>query len=942
MGPSSKTQHDTEIGRLSRLYDALRLINRTIVRVGTRDELFAEVCREVVEHGGFLVAWIGWEDRESRRLVPVASWGDKDNYLRDIVIYTDDRPEGQGPTGTAFREQRPYICNDLDADAGTLPWRAKAKRMGFGSSAALPIRLRGEVCGTLSVYAAEPGYFTTREIVLLEEAASDVSFALDRYALELEHRHADAVARQEKHFSDTMIESMPGIVYFYDVEGKFLRWNQNMVIASGYSPEEIAGMHPVDFFAGSDQALIREKITEVFACGESNVEATFVAKDGRATPYFFTGRRLIFNGKPCLVGVGVDVAERHKVEAALRSSEERYRTTLDGILEGCQLIGVDWRYLYLNDTAELHNRRPNRELLGRTMQEAWPGIEAAPVFQMLRRCMDERCALHNEIEYLFADGSRGWFDVRCQPVAEGIFVLSIDISDRRQAEAALRESEERFRQFAENIDEVFWMTDFRTGRLLYVSPAFEQIWGRRSAELYASPSLWADAIRPEDRERVKAAIATQVSGEYRVEYRIARPDGEERWIFDRAFPIRDAAGAIYRIAGIAQDITARKKLEEQFLRVQRMEAIGALAGGVAHDLNNILAPVLMVAGLLKSRNPSPQDLKALNLVESSAQRGAAIIRQLLMFSRGAAGERLLVQVRHLIKEMTDLMQETFPRGIVIGGNVAAELWVVMGDPTQLHQVLLNLCVNARDAMPAGGRLEINARNQVLAADQRDLHPDARAGNYVVISVTDTGHGIPAAVIDRIFEPFFTTKEIGKGTGLGLSTVLGIVKGHGGFVTVDSILSRGTTFNVHLPAVSAEQEEHTPEAEVIPLGRNELVLVVDDEPNIGTTTRLTLEAHHYRVLLAANGQEAVSHFLAHQGAIRLVLTDVMMPVMDGLELVRALRSLQPSLKVIATTGLDQDVRQAELNELGVTSILLKPFTPQKLLTEIRRTLDEVAP
>jgi two-component system cell cycle sensor histidine kinase/response regulator CckA len=227
---------------------------------------------------------------------------------------------------------------------------------------------------------------------------------------------------------------------------------------------------------------------------------------------------------------------------------------------------------------------------------------------------------------------------------------------------------------------------------------------------------------------------------------------------------------------------------------------------------------------------------------------------------------------------------------------------------------------------------------VLAPDGLDLHPDARAGRYVVVSVVDTGHGIPPAVIDRIFEPFFTTKEIGKGTGLGLSTVLGIVKGHGGFVTVGSVMSQGTTFSVYLPAVTAEQEEYTPEAEAIPLGHNELVLVVDDEPNIGATTRLTLEEHHYRVLLAANGQEAVSHFLAHQDAIRLVLTDVMMPVMDGLELVRALRSLQPGLKVIATSGLDQDARHAELHELGVSTILLKPFTPQKLLTEIRGALD----
>lgn len=249
---------------------------------------------------------------------------------------------------------------------------------------------------------------------------------------------AETSARNERQFSDTMIESMPGILYFYDLRGHFLRWNRNFEKVSGYSSEEIARMTPLDFFEEADRPLLQERIAEVFSKGESSLEASFRAKDGTTTPYFFTGRRVEFDGRVCLVGVGINIWERQRAEEALRQSEYRYRTTLDNILEGCQLIGHDWRYLYLNTTAAKHNRRPNEELFGRTMQECWPGIEGSRIFVLLDQCMKERVALHEETEFEFMDGSRGWFDVRAQPVPEGIFVLSIDISERKQAEMSLR------------------------------------------------------------------------------------------------------------------------------------------------------------------------------------------------------------------------------------------------------------------------------------------------------------------------------------------------------------------------------------------------------------------------------------------------------------------------------------------------------------------------
>jgi PAS domain S-box-containing protein len=435
---TERKRHDQELERLNRLYSALSHINQAIVHVKSREELFQNVCEVLVKHGGFLLAWIGWHDLPARQLLPVAQCGDDNGYVQRIRIYTDDRPEGFGPTGTAFREKRSFICNDTLRDPLTQPWRDEMERRGIHASAVFPIWLKGQPQGAITVYASEAGFFQDREIALVEEVASDVSFALENFEREEERRQAEATAQQEEQFSVTMIDSMPGIIYFYDEQGRFLRWNRNFETVSGYTPAEILHLTPLNFFSPEYHPLLQERIAEVFARGESSVEAPFLTKDGREIPYFFTGKRLSFDGKPCLVGMGVDISERKRAEDLLRKSEERSRTTLDSMMEGCQLIGFDWSYIYLNDAAARHNRRPNAELLGKKMTEMWPGIEQTKVFALLQRTMRERIALHEEVEFVFPDGTKSWFDVRCQPVPEGIFILSIDISERKQAEMALR------------------------------------------------------------------------------------------------------------------------------------------------------------------------------------------------------------------------------------------------------------------------------------------------------------------------------------------------------------------------------------------------------------------------------------------------------------------------------------------------------------------------
>ncbi len=571
--------------------------------------------------------------------------------------------------------------------------------------------------------------------------------------------------------------------------------------------------------------------------------------------------------------------------------------------------------------------------------------DRAAVEQALQHMLRDGGDSVAEYRVVRPDGDFVWVSDRARLVcdrsgaATRIIGACADVTATKRLQAALRESEDRFREVVETIREVVWISDVEKNRVFYVSPAYDKIWGRSSAELYRHPRQWLEAIHPEDRERVAEAARTkQAGGSYDETYRVVRPDGVIRWVRDRGYPVRDASGVAIRIVGTAEDVTEQKKMEEQFLPAQRLEAIGTLASGVAHDLNNILAPMFMIAPLLKPKLADPADADMLTIVEQSAQRGASVVRQLLTFSRGITGERGPLQVRHLVKEMVSIMRETFPREIGIVHQLPTDLASVIGDATQLHQVLINLCVNARDAMPEGGRLTIEGRNIDLGEADLRGRPGLEPGRYIVLTVRDTGHGIAPEVRARIFEPFFTTKEIGKGTGLGLSTVLGIVKSHGGFVTVESEVGRGSAFHVHLP--SADVKPAAPPAPVpgeTPNGRGELVLVVDDEPAVRVGTQHVLERHGYRVLAAANGREGLGVFLLQRQHIRAVVTDLMMPEMGGIALVRALRDLSPNLPILAATGLEGAEKRDSLAALGVTELLPKPYVPAELLEALDREL-----
>ena len=410
---------------------------------------------------------------------------------------------------------------------------------------------------------------------------------------------------------------------------------------------------------------------------------------------------------------------------------------------------------------------------------------------------------------------------------------------------------------------------------------------------------------------------------------------ESRWTL-----VRDDQGAPTSILVINTDITEKKRMEAQFLRAQRMESIGTLAGGIAHDLNNVLSPILMAIDTLQLKATDETSKKWLEVLRTNAERGGNMVRQVLSFARGVEGERVALQPKHLIKEIVKILRETLPKSIEITYHLPDDLWIISADATQMHQVLMNLCVNARDAMPDGGSISIKAENTFLDENYARMHIEAKAGRFVVVKVSDTGPGMSQEIQSRIFEPFFTTKEMSKGTGLGLSTALTIVKSHGGFINVYSEVHKGSQFALYLPALDAPGKVEAGALQTdLPLGNGELILVVDDEESIRVITQGTLETFGYKVVTASDGTEALALYADSKNEIAVVLTDMVMPFMDGPATIRALKRMNPKVRIIAASGFATGQHTADASLEGVSVFLNKPYTAERLLKALAKVLKD---
>jgi two-component system, cell cycle sensor histidine kinase and response regulator CckA len=504
-----------------------------------------------------------------------------------------------------------------------------------------------------------------------------------------------------------------------------------------------------------------------------------------------------------------------------------------------------------------------------------------------------------------------------------------------------KRAEERLREQADMLDrahDAIIVRDFKDRRIVFWNSGAERLYGWSANEAIGQPVDELILAKPEELGSISTTLLS--TGEFRGELKEITKDKKELTVEVWSTLVRNSDGTPRSVLSINNDITEQKKLETQLLRAQRLESIGTLASGVAHDLNNILTPILMCAQALRDDLADEDRQSALSLIEESARRGAAVVKQVLTFARGVEGERVLIKPSHLIEEMVDIARKTFPKSIEIRCHYPDDLWSIEGDPTQLHQALLNLSVNARDAMARGGSLVLAAENFSVDEHYASMTPEAKVGPFVTLQLSDTGTGMPRAIIDKIFDPFFTTKEVGKGTGLGLSTALGIVKSHGGFISVYSEPGKGTTFKLFFPATMTHEQLQQSTTLVVPMqGNGELILVVDDEPNILGVTKMILEKHHYNVLSAGDGPEALAIFAQRMDSISLVLTDVSMPYMDGAALARALKKMKSDLPIIASTGQGEQAGVADCEALGVRNILAKPYNMQQLLATVHDTLQQ---
>ncbi len=833
-----------------------------------------------------------------------------------------------------LHQTEPLIVPDTTQDPRFAEHQSVAREGGVRFYAGAPlITPAGEVLGTLCVVDRVPHQMTGAQAQTLRVLGRQVMthFELRRQTLEL--------AKQEGLLT-AIFNAEPEGVSLLGLDGTVRMINPaGLKILGAGSPEQITERSIVSMVAQEHRVTFQELIHRVFHGESDRMEFRLIGLNGieRWVEIHAVPLRDERGQITDFLSIARDVTDRQRAEEALRESEASLAAaqarahlgswewdlrTGEGrwsaemlSLHGLPAGSATPRYPEFVELAHPEDRASLRQLRAEVMKSNEPFSQEYRT-DPARGTMRHLCATVDVIR-----------DPGGQPIR--LVGTTLDVTERKCSEARLR------RLIDSNAQGVyFWNV---CGRVLSGNDAFLNIVGRTRAELEAGAINWVAMTAPEDAavdERVLRELAEKgVCAPFEKEYIL--PDGSRVPVLLAAAMFEDnpEEGVCFVF-----DLTERKKLEQQFLRSQRMESIGTLAGGIAHDLNNALGPIIMSLDILKMKFEDQESQELLEIIDTCARRGSDMVRQVLSFARGMEGSRVEVQVKHVLNDIEQMARETFPKDIRIVSSVPNGLWTVQGDPTQIHQVLLNLCVNARDAMPGGGNLALGADNMTLDAQYAGLDPDARPGPYLLIEVEDSGMGMSPDVVEKIFDPFFTTKEVGKGTGLGLSTSLAIVKSHGGFIRVYSEPGRGTKFKVYLPAqTSVSTHVETKKAVEMPRGNGETILLVDDELAVRQITQQTLHAFGYRVVTAEDGTEAVKIFAGRHQEIAVVLTDMMMPLMDGPTTIQILRKIDPGVRVIAASGLAAESHIAQVTRLGIKHFLPKPYTASALLNALRQTL-----
>ena len=750
-----------------------------------------------------------------------------------------------------------------------------------------------------------------------------------------DRKQVETALRESEQRLQAILDNSPAVIYLID------RQNRHLLVSRSYA--QLLSKFPENLIGKSIYEVWPTEIADIFAVnnrqvlqGNQLVETEEDAPHSDGLDTYITLKFPLHDaeGMPyAICGIATDITERKRAEEALRTSERRYRALAEKLHSITSNIPIyicelkrDGRIIFINRTYKGLSRD---QVIGTFMIDWFPEEQRPRIQSVLEQAFRTKQVQTIEYSIPNAQGEiRSYItqivSIRVKEAEPTAVWIASDITERKQAEQKILEQ-------AALIDiatDAIFVQDLEN-QILFWSQGAERLYGQTAAETVGQTAhalFHQECLSPSE----TSFQTTIEKGSWQGELKQVKKDGTEIMVASRWTLVRDQFGQAQSILVVNTDITEKKQLEQQFYRAQRLESLGTLASGIAHDLNNIFTPILGIAQLLPLKLPNLDERtqELLESLEDSAKRGANMVKQILTFARGAAGKRISLQVEHILFEVVKIARQTFPKSIEIHTDIPARtLSMVKADPTQLHQVFMNLAVNARDAMLNGGSLNFSAENLFLDGIYARMHLDAHEGNYVAVTISDTGIGIPIEQKERIFEPFFTTKEVGRGTGLGLSTVLGIVKNHGGFLQVLSEVNKGTQFKVYLPAADTIASQPSVEKQ-LPRGNGELVMVVDDEATVQQITQESLTEYNYRTLVASDGIEAIALYAEHQQRISIVLMDLMMPNMDGLTAIRTLQKINPLVKIVATSGLTTNAQQAL--SVGVRAFLAKPYTAKELL------------
>lgn len=764
----------------------------------------------------------------------------------------------------------------------------------------------------------------TRLIPAVERALREEQLALER--------------RNTERFHRLMMDRSLDIICTTDGTGHIMGVSRATERILGYPQEELIGRKTLEFIFPEDHKKTLQTRFQIME-GRTvlDFENRWLRKDGGVAHLMWSSSWSVAD--QAFFSVGRDMTERKCLDAELHLLRTCVGRISDIVLitEAGPLDEPGPRVVFVNEAFTRLTGYTLEETLGRSPRFLQGQKTDRAALDRIRTALVEGKPVREELINYTKDAEELCLELDIAPVADAagrlthFVAIERDVTVRKAAEAVIREQA----ALLDCARDAILVQDLE-GHLQYWNQSAERVFGWTAEEALGRKM---QELLYERQEAYRLSMeAVLRKGEWIGEVTARAKDGRHVLIEGRWTLVRDGAGLPTGILAINTDITDRRALEAQFFRAQRIESTGMLAGGIAHDLNNILGPIIISAELLRMHADRPPNPELLETIKLSAARGAEMVKHVLSFAGGIEGRRAMVRPADLFAELWKIIRETFPKTMEVRTDVAETVWNVGGDPTQLHQVLLNLAVNARDAMSAGGTLTFAARNVEIDEQFAAMQDGAHAGPYVVLEVADTGTGIPAGMLEKIFEPFFTTKAHGRGTGLGLSTCAAIVKSHGGFLTVESQPGVGTVFRIHLPACPESDEVEEPAAaSELPRGNGEIVLVIDDEAALRSITRQTLETFGYRVMTAADGAEGVALFAQHGARIALVLTDLLMPVMDGAAAARVILRLDPAAQIIGTTGDATKSAETGFANAGVQHFLPKPYTAEALLKLIHAIL-----